>query len=325
VKVPANVIQFAENRKREVRQWIRGGHSLNESNLRHQKRGETAYSTSTGAYPWLFQNRDFQDWTDQSSSSRALWLKGGCGTGKSVICSYAIRHLKDTAADAGVAFHYYRFDEPVSSTLVYRNIAEQLYEQLYLQEDDISDAIYDLSKNKSDNQDSLKEMILLMTSELSQTFIFLDGLDEEYTDKIRWEEASEVVGFLKSLAEDETVAFWCGSQDRSNIQEMLSSFLAIQLDATTNKSTIEAFFNNAMPLLESLEVDPGTKTLVLNELKTKARGNFLWASLMIDTIRDATSLQDLQKQLKDALPEDFERYYTRKIEGVEDKHRSIVR
>jgi hypothetical protein len=210
--------------------------------------------------------------------------------------------------------------------MVYRNIAEQLYDQLHLHEDDISDVVHDLA-NKSNNENNLKEMIRLLVSELSQTYIFLDGLDKECADKARWDHASEVVSFFRSLAEDEwtAVGFWCGSQYRSNIRDILGPFLKIQLDERTNKDTIEAFFANAMPLLDPLDVDPGMKTLAIDELKTKTRGNFLWASLMVYTIRDATSLQDLYKQLRDAFPEDFERYYARKIEAIEEKHRSTVR
>jgi hypothetical protein len=245
-----------------------------------------------------------------------------------VVCSYVVTYVKSAAVDAGVAFHYYRFDEQVPSTTVYRNVAEQLYDQLYLQEDDdISDPMHDLTKNKGDNQESLKEMIKLLVYELSRSYIFVDGLDEECTDGKRWEDASDVVSFFKSLAEEEgsTVGFWCGSQDRSNIREILGSLPQLQLDESTNKGTIESFFATAMPLLDSLDVDPGTKTLVIDELKTKARGSFLWASLMVDTIRDATSLQYLQKELSDALPKDFERYYARKIGAIEEKHRSTVR
>jgi hypothetical protein len=310
-----------------VRQWIRGGFTLNDSNIRHQKNGEKVFAMSTKVYPWLLQAPNFKSWIAQTTSSRGLWLRGGCGTGKTVICSYAVTHVRSTATDASVAFHYYRFDEQVSSTMVYRNIAEQLYDQLYLQDDEISDNIYDLVRNKSDNADSLKEMIKFIVSELSQTYIFLDGLDEECTDKSRWDEACDVVSFFKDLAEDDcsTVGLWCSSQDRVNVHEKLDSFLPIQLDEGTNKDTIESFFASAMPKLYALDVDPGTKRLVMDELRTKACGNLLWATLMVDTIREATSLLDLQRQLKDSLPQDFERYYARKIGAVEEKSRSTVR
>lgn len=210
--------------------------------------------------------------------------------------------------------------------MVYRNIAEQLYDQLYLQDDEISDNMYDLVRNKGDNTDSLKEMIKLMVSELSQTYIFLDGLDEECTDKSRWDEVDDVVSFFKDLAENEwsTIGLWCSSQDRPKVREKLETFMQIQLDEGTNKGTIEGFFANAMPKLRALDVDPGTKKLVMEELKKKACGNLLWATLMVDTIGEATSLLDLQRQLKDSLPQDFEKYYARKIGTVEAKNRGTV-
>jgi hypothetical protein len=46
---------------------------------------------------------------------------------------------------------------------------------------------------------------------------------------------------------------------------------------------------------------------------------------MMETIKDANSIQHLQAQLKQGLPEDFEKYYARKLAAVELKHRSVVR
>ncbi|KUJ10194.1 uncharacterized protein LY89DRAFT_627632 [Mollisia scopiformis] len=312
-----------DKRKREVRQWIQGMSTLNESNYLRQRKGERALERSTATYPWLLQTTDFQAWLSQKASTRGLWLRGGSGTGKSVVCSYVIKHIKATTADAAIAFQYYSFNEPLSSTTVYRNIVQQLLDQLYLKGDDVSDEIYDLTKNKSDNQESMKEMIVLLISELSQTFILLDGLDEECVDN-RWEEASEVVSFLSSLAKDATAGLWFSSQERSSINRVLGSLPTIQLSEMTNKDTVEAFLTNAIPLLEDMNLDPGTQTLVIEELKSKARGNFLWAFLMIEDIRDAPNLQDLQRRLKDALPGDFEKYYHQKIQGIDEKHRHTV-
>lgn len=310
-----------------MRLWIRGGSRLNESNLRHQKRGEKALSSSEGADPWLLKTKDFECWFNQEGSSDGLWLKGGCGTGKSVICSQTILHVKSSAADAGVAFHYYSFDEQSLPVKIFRNVAEQLYDQLYQYEDDVSDAIYDLVKNTSDNETNLKDMIKHLASELSRTYIFIDGLDEECIDKMRWEDASDVVNFFKSIAEDDgsTLRVWCSSQVHPKIADMLIHFRKIQVDEDANSGTIEVFIANALHSLDRLDINPGTKKLVLKQLKDQARGNFLWASVMVDSVKNATSEDDIEKELATAFPDDVEKYYSRKISGVEQKHYGTIR
>jgi hypothetical protein len=307
---------------------MQAGGELNESNDRLRRRRATVLSASTGISPaWLLKSENFKDWLAQKEGSRSLWLRGGCGTGKSVACSYAISHVKSAMPTTGVAFQFYSFDEQFSALAVYRNIAEQLYDQLYEHEDDVSDLIHDLALNSRCSYDNLTRMIRLLVSELSQTYIFIDGLDEECTNKPRWDEASEVVTFLRSLADEcaSTVSFWCSSQDRYNIFEMLKSIRKIQLDKTTNSGTIEMFFAKSVSSLDTLDIDPGMKTVVLQDLKNKARGNFLWATLMIETIKDVSSLQDLQEKLNNASPSDFEKYYARKIESIEKQHQSTVR
>jgi hypothetical protein len=202
------------------------GTSVEESTLRHQRRREKAFSVCACPYPWLLDSPDFKAWMDQTNDCRGLWLKGGSSTRKSVLCSYAVTLAKSKALDAGLAFHYYRFDEQLNATMIYRNISAQLYDQLYRHEDDVSDFVYDLTKNNSNSQETLKEMTKLLVSELASAYIFVDGLDEECVDKSRWEEASEVVCIFKSILEDEgsTVKFWCGSQDRPNIRATINSF-----------------------------------------------------------------------------------------------------
>jgi hypothetical protein len=112
----ARLTPSTEKRKLDVRHWIQPvGTPVEESNLRHQRRGGKAFSVCACPYPWLLDSPNFKAWMDQTNDCRGLWLKGGSGTGKSVLYSYAVTLAKSKALDAGVAFHYYRFEESSSS------------------------------------------------------------------------------------------------------------------------------------------------------------------------------------------------------------------
>ena len=304
-----------------MRQWLHGSSTLNQN---HQKRGESVLLP--GSCTWLLKQPIFQEWFQQRSSKRTLWLNAGPGAGKSVICAYAVRHTKKTLPLAGVAYHYYSFDERLSSLTTCRNIAEQLFYQVCAQLDEIPDHMHAVVQNDN-NLENLQELIKLLIAELSDTYIFLDGLDEECTEKQKWSDASEVVDFFAELAnmESSTARLWCSSQPQPCVGRKLMNFPTIHITQADNTGDIEAYIANALPILESLEVDPETKISMLRELKSEARGSFLWASLMVDTVSKATSLKHLQEEVQMGLPTDIEKYYSRKIRSLACEQRGLVR
>lgn len=308
-------------RIRDIRQWLHGTSTLNES---RQRKGESVLAP--GSCTWLLKHPKFERWFDKQSSKRTLWLNASPGMGKSVLCAFAVQYTKKALPFAGVAYHYYSFDERVTSLTTYRNIAGLLFDQVSSQADEVSDHIHAIVKNRSDSLEIIKELIKLLVAELSHTYIFIDGLDEECTDPDMWSEASEVVDFFEDLAsaEPSNVRLWCSSQPQPCVGKKLNQFPTIQMSEENNRSDIADYIAGALPMLEDLDIDPGTKALTLEDLRLKARGNFLWASLMVDTVSKATSFSDLQEQLHKGLPVDVEKYYTRKIHALPCNQRGLV-
>ncbi|KAI9683793.1 MAG: hypothetical protein M1822_005983 [Bathelium mastoideum] len=312
-------------RKREALQWFRGSSTLNERNYRRQRDGESVLLDDT--YSWLMNDHTFEGWMDSYSQQRTIWLKGDPGTGKSVTCSFAVKALRGRVPSAAIAYHYYNFDEQVSSATVYRNLIEQLWDQLYTQKDDVSDSIYNIISSQSDNVLTLYELLRLIISELASTYILIDGLDEECgPDQERWREAKDVLNGLTNLTKDTSslVKLWCSSQDRRCVHDYLTSFPTVTLDAAKNSVGIATFFEDMMPSLKDSELDPGTKALLLQDLQSRASGNFLWANLMVDSVSDAISPSDLQRRVQEGLPERIEEYYAQKVGRIAGQQRQIV-
>lgn len=307
-------------RRRKVHEWLRKGSTLNESNFRHQARGISALKgAGAGTCGWLLKDDTFQEWIDEKSST--LWLTAPPGMGKSVLCASVVRHIKEARSLSGIAYQYYRFDEKCSSIQAFRNIAEQLFEQLHDQLQDIPDQLHAFIWKNNDDPENIKKFIEFVVSELP-AYVLIDGLDEG-TD---WPDVYEVVQFFEELActTSPAVRLWCSSQDRRWIRQSFEHFKMILVDEHRNSSDIEEYLKSSLPKLRSLDIDPGTKKLVLNDLQRQTRGNFLWASLMVEAISTAASLEDVQELIQEGLPKDYEVYYDRKLRNIKAEDRALA-
>lgn len=108
------------------------------------------------------------------------------------------------------------------------------------------------------------------------------------------------------------------------MKKRLNLFETIEIHKDLNQQDIKTCLADRISALESQEIDPGYRTLILNDLQEKAAGRFLWASLMLDLIADASTLQGVQQVIEQGLPDDYERYYHRKIESLDDPQKRFV-
>ncbi|KAF2998069.1 hypothetical protein E8E14_000215 [Neopestalotiopsis sp. 37M] len=319
--------QRQESKRLEILSWLKQNsldpNESNEGNYRHQRNGESVLILGSGQ--WLLENPLFQQWIDPTTQVDTVWLHGDPGMGKSVICARAVEEVKTQNPLATVAFQYYSFDEDDDHpTLTYRNLASQLFRGLY--ERDILDDLIDITRFP-DTEVAFQTFIELLVGEAKQTYIFIDGIDEKAVDahgktqSKRWANARSLLRFLIKLTEEpgSRLKIWCSSQDQQQIRDELSALPTIHMSESTNSQDIEEYF--AIALRKKFEArfakfDAESKDFVLEELKSQARGNFLWASLMIRTIENARSLKDLKDKLKEGLPEDFQNYLMKQVKAL---------
>ncbi|RDW66363.1 hypothetical protein BP6252_09998 [Coleophoma cylindrospora] len=312
-------------RKQELRQWIRGGHLLNESNDRHQHKHEKVLLEGTGE--WINIDERWKRWKDPKSEVNVLWLNGDPGVGKSVVCAYGARSIRGEDTSCATASQYFSFDEAESLSTVYRNIAEQLFHQLYSVDEEVSDHVYDVTQRPGNEAtSSLKMLIRLFSLELKSTYIFLDGFDEEHSVKERWDNTSDIVSFFTGLAKEprSTLKLWCSTQKYRKIQDLMKDAETIDLTPTKNGADIEALFAHALRTRNFVELDPVKTDQLLSNLKQQVHGNFLWASMMLDMISDASSLKQLQDMVTEGLPEDFEKYLANRMKRVKRTHHGLL-
>lgn len=307
-----------------IRSWL-GGQALNESNSRrHYDNTNSRFGNSCD---WLLSASIFKDWVNRASKQPVVWLYAGPGSGKSVLCSHAVDHVKSLETKPAVAFQFYDFDDPQRTALqTARNLAAQLFEHIWLRLQDIPDTLHAQTQKNSGDLVNVLDFIWLLVGNLPNVYIFLDGLDEEST-VARWKEASKIVDFVMELANSSPSAMrvWFSTQDRSCIRERLDAFPTLNIKDQV-QTDVNIYLSQTVPGLDNMEVGDDTRNWILGELKNRANGNFLWASLMIKTLKDEVAcFDDMEQFIQDGLPKDLDEYYKRIFSRYEVKERDLAR
>lgn len=308
-----------------IKSWL-GGHALSESNItRHQNNIGVCQSADT--CDWLLGNPVFEEWVDGSSNQPILWIHAGPGSGKSTLCSRMVQFVGNLSPKPAVAFHFYDFDDSQGSALMTaRILGGQLFEQYWLLNPDVPESLYAHTQKSAADLKNVLDFIQLLVHELPKTYIFLDGLDEDCT-QARWKEASKIVEYVILLATSypKSVRLWCGSQDRLYIREKFSTFPTLDIKDQV-ASAVDDYLSKAIPGLNNVDVDEDTRTWILTELKSRAKGNFLWASRMIKTIEtEVVDFDQMEQFIKDGLPKDLDEYYRRIVYRYETSERNLAR
>ncbi|PYI00733.1 hypothetical protein BO78DRAFT_434188 [Aspergillus sclerotiicarbonarius CBS 121057] len=315
-------------RQEDVRTWLRDGSlPLNGSNFRH--RDNKLAQRSPDTCDWLFEHATLKEWADSNSLTSQLWVKASPGAGKSVLTAYAVEKMKAISSDkAAVIYHYFTFDEEFPALLVYRCLAEQLVNRLGKQIGDMPKEIHRFTQEGATtaNVEDVKQVIKMLLEEMSVTYIFLDGLDEECETDGRKQELCKVLDFFGELGREtpNRLRIWYSSQQRTCLDSQLKSLPSIEITKDLNSCDIERYVSQKIADLNGLELDAGYISLILGDLREKADGCFLWASLMLDSMSDAVTLQMIQRLIEDGLPENYEKYYQRKMDSIQPSLREFV-
>ncbi|TGO40704.1 hypothetical protein BHYA_0033g00580 [Botrytis hyacinthi] len=312
-------------RQKDVRNWLRGHSTLNESNFRRQEQYLRKRSPDTCS--WLFSHDEFKNWRKPDSKSPVLWVRAVPGAGKSVLTAFAQSTFQTNSSLCSL-HQYYSFDEIFSSLQVYCAIAEQLANRLWMHLEDMPEDIHAFTQRTSTAFmiEDVKIFIRMCLSRLPPSYLFLDGLDEECDSGPRWEALSDALTFFIELTRDKSYQFklWCSSQDRIDLKKFFKDCAAIEVTKDINSADIELYLSKSILKLDSLDLDEGYQNLILQDLRKKADGCFLWASLMLDSVSSAVTLSAVQYQVQEGLPKDYENYYQNKIDKIEASQKFFV-
>ena len=306
-----------------IRAWLDDPKPSASNFRRHQN--NIAIGDRDSACGWLLKDPTFHDWAFEHGANPILWLFAGPGTGKSVLCSHTVECIRSHQVNATVAFLFYEFDDQRTALSAARILATHLFERYWQLNQDISEDLLSISQPSNASLSNIEEVIQLLVAKLPMTYLFIDGLDEE-THETRWKEAEKILTFVTRLATThDNVKAWLTTQDRFIIRKELDNFPSLDIKKQM-KQVVDQYISKTVPGIDNAEVDQDTRSWILTELRKRADGNFLWASLMLKTIeKEVSSFDEMERFIKKGLPEDLFSYYRRIFSQYKARDRELAR
>jgi hypothetical protein len=228
---------------------------------------------------------------------------------------------------AAIAYHFYQFDhQQNSANKTLRLLAEQLFVKHWNNVHVVSDEIRLQTQKSVGELHNVRDLIAILVKCASRTYFLIDGLDEESAHSRRTE-AQTVLDILVQLTKDfpDSVRLWCSSQERPFIAEKLSKFVFNGNDQITGDVT--RYLSCRLPKPDDPELSEEDWAAVVQNLVVKAQGNFLWASLMVDVLKDGElgDLNTMKQFIEKSLPHDLNSYYCRIFARFEKNNPSLAR
>jgi tetratricopeptide (TPR) repeat protein len=279
-------------RQTRVMEWLNPVDVQSDFQRELKKRTEETCS-------WILANKDYENWKEPQKHDYILWINGRPGSGKSVLSTSVIadlQHQKEKKKGTEVFYFFFdKTDERRNSVMaaIVSMIAQLVGRLPSLPTNLLS--IYQAATKFGRSQVSDSDEPLRILSSLVKTiprlYVVLDGLDE-CTD------LDKIIEFIFGLTRDATnVHLLCLSREIPLWKKHFGSYPTITLDPEKTKSDIDKFLEEQIELLsESLGVD--LHDILFERLSRDAKGNFLWAHLIILNLKTASSLFELKAMME---------------------------
>ena len=167
----------ADREREKISEWLS---TVNYQQLHSSIRRPRVLGTGQ----WLLEDIRFKSWRDLiSPKERTLCCYGIQGSGKSILASLVIDHLKDRNAQQGGFLAYYYFDYQDSASHSLEVVLRSLLKQLVLHKDDIPESVLNLFQKMETQQrmphiEDLEQVLVQVINCIGNVFFVLDALDE---------------------------------------------------------------------------------------------------------------------------------------------------
>ena len=267
-----------------------------------------------GTCQWIQSDPAFGKWLAPALSSQVLWLQGLPASGKSIISTSVVEHLREVGVFC--QFFFIRFGDQTkrSPSAVLRSLAYQIAEQVPAFRRKLL-AMYDegLRFERTDARTIWSKVFvsLLFKMELNRPFYWVvDALDESDSPRNLLDIMSEI-----SLS---------GTPIRLLVVSRFTEHLSLAFNRLSNSTplkhkSIEAqredihmFVHQEMKYLRGSEA---FKEKVEKEILEKASGNFLWVTFAVTEVLQCYTEDDIERALND-IPSGMEPLYQRMENAV---------
>ncbi|KAI0379653.1 hypothetical protein F5Y04DRAFT_282741 [Hypomontagnella monticulosa] len=291
-----------KKRRDDIATWIRGQENLDANpDLEDQLQRR-----QDGTCSWILEDQRFKDWRDANTSA-TMWYNAPPGSGKSVLASSVIQHLKDRRAN--IAMYFFSFNSLTRRCGIngLRSLALQLLAMTELLPDRFTET-YEQRKLFSptlDSYDVARNLIHQLLTPMDEVYLVIDGLDESADEAL-------LLAVLRSLVQAKvyaTVKWFITSRDHPpSIRKTMENMGAIEIRPGSDviSSDIQKYVAATMTC-------PGCFADWADENEV----NFLYARFVCETLRyeGLTRVADIERVLS-TFPKDLDSYYVRSLEKI---------
>lgn len=262
---------------------------------------------------WLFATSEFHKW--RFEDTRILWLNGVPGTGKTILSTSIIEELARTADETnGLA--YFFCDKNDQSSGTFPKIMSTLTYQLIQHSNKLPPPLtlaFEQSQRSGrvrvSEDDKPLELLKSALQSYRKVCIVLDGLDESI-------ETGRVIHDLRQLVQtSNTVSILIVSRDSSETRNLLSRFPEIRITSSQTQTDLDSFVSLAVGSSTFAQSDGELGSKVSQKLQSSAHGIFLWASLMLEHLKTASSPREVENSLLQ-LPAGLSGIYTSRLRSI---------
>ncbi|CAG5137499.1 uncharacterized protein ALTATR162_LOCUS135 [Alternaria atra] len=268
---------------------------------------------------WFVQGDTVQSWI--LGKTKVLWIRGIPGCGKSTLCSSLIDQLRsdEVTTQNGPATVGFFCDGSSPTKRSSLAVVKSLLAQIISKFPECVDLAFDsMVQSGQERATSLRQL-----SELLQTILTCrpNGLSFRIIIDA-WDECEdgETTAFLDTLLtlakEHSSVGLLLSSRNETHIRSKLKYYNSIEVTPSLIQNDLDRYIQVALaqPPLSTLHNNP-LQAKITTVLRDKADGQFLWVRLMIDNLRRATHLWNLE-DIINSLPKGLERAYGRVLERL---------
>ncbi|KAK6334822.1 hypothetical protein TWF718_010268 [Orbilia javanica] len=263
----------------------------------------------TGTCGWIKECDNYKSWAN-SSQSGVLWVYGKAGCGKTILSGWVYENQLEIVRnidDAIVLSYLCSFKEAnsLSATAVLESYIKQillLLTEAGTPEDILETMELALQGNKSLDFDTAVGIFFALARMFKRIWVILDGIDECIAHSI--EDIIQWIARAQQFS-DSRISLYVSSRKDIEIKDRLERYPAISLSDSQPASDLNGYIVEQVNLLKTkgeLKLgSPGLYQKVVEKLKSKADGMFLWVALQLKDICDCATDSEVEEAL-DHLP-----------------------
>ncbi|KAE8391110.1 hypothetical protein BDV23DRAFT_182821 [Aspergillus alliaceus] len=271
-----------------------------------------------GCEKWLLNDTAFCKWHDGvnwgNQSTAWLWLQGIPGAGKTYLCGAAIDYLKQQGKKFLFCFLSYASNANQTALTVLQSFIFQAAED----DTDLQSVLIDATERElRGNTGYVLDLLKTWLRTAGPTYVVIDGLDEMDRSERqillqRLEELSKGCNDLRLLI--------CSRSEADISRVLEEKAIGIQVN-TRNSGSIQTYINSRTDdWINKFKFDTEMGhelRLLLSPLSAKADGMFLFARIILDSVDEIRSIDEIRRELK-AMPNDLDDAYQRIFQRINE-------